>query len=424
MSIPIRHLPVLQNWDCHVCGTCCKEYQVALTPEEVRRIQEQDWDAVEHLGGYAPIVRRGPFWRRRTLLNHRPDGSCVFLSEQGRCRIHERFGYESKPLACRLYPFVLVPNGDHWGVSVRFACPSAAGNKGRSLPQHTEALVRFAEELARRESLTPRPDGSLTPPPPLQAGQRVDWPEIQRCVEALLALLHNRRDPLERRLRKCLALASEMRRARLDNIKGAQLGELLDLLRVAVDGDTPANLMTVSPPGWVGRLLFRQSVALFTRKDHGPNQGMAIRSGRLALLKAAWGFLRASGPVPRMHRGIPETTFEAVEQPRGPLAMDAEEILERYYHVKVGSLQFCGPTSFGYAFWEGFEALALTLPVILWVARTYSDRSQAEAVMQALSIVDDHVGFNRVLSRARQRLSFRILARTGELSRLIAWYSR
>jgi hypothetical protein len=44
--------------------------------------------------------------------------------------------------------------------------------------------------------------------------------------------------------------------------------------------------------------------------------------------------------------------------------------------------------------------------------------------MRALSIVDDHFGFNRVLASQRQRLSFRILARLGELPRLIAWYSR
>ena len=38
----IRHLPVVQNWDCHVCGTCCKEYQVALTEEERKRIDALD----------------------------------------------------------------------------------------------------------------------------------------------------------------------------------------------------------------------------------------------------------------------------------------------------------------------------------------------------------------------------------------------
>ena len=42
MSLPVRHLPVLQNWDCHVCGTCCKEYLVTLSDEERRRI-ESEW---------------------------------------------------------------------------------------------------------------------------------------------------------------------------------------------------------------------------------------------------------------------------------------------------------------------------------------------------------------------------------------------
>jgi len=66
----------------------------------------------------------------------------------------------------------------------------------------------------------------------------------------------------------------------------------------------------------------------------------------------------------------------------------------------------------------------LTLPVVLWVARLYRDLPREQAVVNALTIVDDHVGFNRVLGSFRQRLSFSILARTGQLSRLIAWYGR
>ena len=76
------------------------------------------------------------------------------------------------------------------------------------------------------------------------------------------------------------------------------------------------------------------------------------------------------------------------------------------------------------SFWEGFEHLALTLPLLLWVARAMRPLPAEEAVTRALSIVDDHFGFNRVLGTLRQRLSFKILARRGEISRLIAWYSR
>jgi lysine-N-methylase len=197
----------------------------------------------------------------------------------------------------------------------------------------------------------------------------------------------------------------------------------LQIIRRKVDADTPPNLMTVAQPGWLGRILFRQAIALYTRKDHGPNRGVPGQ-GRLALGWAALRFGRGAGMVPPMHKWLPETTFAEVEKPRGPWPMEIEALLERYYALKVGSLQFCGAASFGLPFWEGLEGLALTFPVIAWVARMFTDGSRHAAFVKALSIVDDHFGFNRVLRTAWQRLSFRILARSGELSRLIAWYSR
>jgi lysine-N-methylase len=419
MSLPIRTLPVVQNWDCHATGTCCYEYRVTLSPDEVERIDKQGWTRDE-LGGLEPFLRQGPPWARRVELNHRPDGACVFLGEQGRCRIHERFGYETKPLPCRLFPFVLIPAGDHWRVGLRFACPSAAANKGRALPAHIKDLRQFADGLARRENLTPREDGSLTAPPYLDGGGQLDWPDTLRLVDALLKLIRAGRDPVERRVRKCLYLAEQLRKAKLDAVKGPRLAELLDLLSTAADQEVPASPELVPPPGWIARVLFRQACALYTRKDHGLNRGLASR-GRFALFGAAMRFTRGVGPVPRLHAKLRETTFEQLDQPRGPLPPEAEAVLERYYTIKVGSLQF---VAFGLPFWEGFESLAVTLPVIRWVAGMFPDLPPAEAITQAIVIVDDHVGFNRVLASLRQRLSFRILARGGHLSRLIAWYSR
>ncbi len=423
MASPIHHLPVLQNWDCHVCGTCCQEYQVTITDEERQRIEAQGWDRDADLGGRDPFIPHGRRKDRRYRLNHREDDSCVFLSDKGRCRIHERFGYEAKPLACRLFPFVLVPVADEWRVGLRFACPSVAHNKGRPVAAHNAALAEFALRLAEREGLTRRPDGSMTPPPRLERRPKVEWPELLRLVDLLLGFLRNRRDPMERRLRKCLTLSALLRPLRLDRLEGKQLRDVFDVMASAADQDTPANLMTLPQPGWVGRMLFRQAAALFTRKDHGPKRGLPGR-GRVALFRAACRFTRGRGPVPRMHQDIPPITFEELEVPRGPLPVEAEEILERYYTLKVGALQFCGAASFGMSFWEGFEALALTFPILMWVSRALRDRPRHESVMQALTIVDDHVGFNPVLATRRQRLSFRILARRGELARLIAWYSR
>src|SRR5207249_4278195 len=118
----------------------------------------------------------------------------------------------------------------------------------------------------------------------------------------------------------------------------------------------------------------------------------------------------------------PEATFAQAEEPLGPLSEAAEEVLERYYTIKIGSLQFCGPAAFGLPFWEGLEALAVTVPLILWLMRLFRDLPQEKAAIQALIIVDDHFGSNPLLASRRLRLGFQILARRGELARLIAWY--
>jgi lysine-N-methylase len=121
---------------------------------------------------------------------------------------------------------------------------------------------------------------------------------------------------------------------------------------------------------------------------------------------------------------LPETTFESAEQPAGISSPAAAEILERYYLVKTGSLQFCGAACFGLPFWEGLEGLALTLPVILWVSRVLRNIPREEALIQALGMVDRNFGFNPILGLRRQRWALQLLARQGQLEKLISWYSR
>ena len=114
MSFPVRNLPVMQSWDCHTCGDCCRRMEGVITDEEKRRIEALDLandPAVGPKPWFAP-VRRGSkkIWR----LAHRPDGGCVFLTTENHCRLQERFGPEVKPFVCRLFPFLLIPAGNHW----------------------------------------------------------------------------------------------------------------------------------------------------------------------------------------------------------------------------------------------------------------------------------------------------------------------
>jgi lysine-N-methylase len=418
MSLPVRHLPVVQNWECQGCSNCCREYRISVTPEERQRIEAQGWEKDPEIDGLPLFVGSGPPWARQYRLNQRADGACIFLSKAGRCRLHERFGPAAKPFPCRLYPFVLIPAGDHWRVGLRYACPSAAASEGKPLAEFQGELNGLTPELERQSGV----GASEVAPPPLQPGQPIAWPDLLHFVQALLALLHDGGDRFELRMRKCLALASLCRQARFDQVKGGRLVEFLNLVGDSLLDEVPADPATLGPPSWVGRVLFRQALALYPRKDHGPDRNLV--RGRLGLVAAAWRFARGKGRIPRLHAWIPATTFERAEEPAGPLSQAAEEVLERYYSIKVGSLQFCGAAYFSLPFWEGFEALALTLPVVFWLRRLLRDLPPEEAVVRAVGMVDRNYGFNRLLGMRRQRLGLKILTRRGDLDKLIAWYSR
>jgi lysine-N-methylase len=418
VPLPIRHLPVVQNWDCHGCGTCCHEYHVFVTEDERKRIESQGWQGEPDFGDLPLFIRHGPPWARRYRLNQRSNGACIFLSAAGRCRIHERFGGQAKPLPCQLYPFVLIPVGGHWRVGLRFSCPSSAENKGRSVSEHQKELARYATEL---EGQAPA-DVATIPAPRLQRGQPIEWNDLLRFVRAFVSLLQDPNDRFERRIRKLLAIANLCRQARFEQVKGQRLEEFLGLVAASVDGEVPADPAAVLPPSWMGRVLFRQALAVYGRKDRGPYRGEARSRG--ALLAAAWRFAIGKGPVPHLHAWMPETTFEEAETAAGGLSETAEQVLERYYVTKLSSLQFCGPVFYDFPFWEGLQTLCLTFPVILWLTRGQRNLPRHEAATRAIGMVDYNFGYNPILGSRLHRLSLAILVRFHELERLSAWYSR
>jgi lysine-N-methylase len=171
----------------------------------------------------------------------------------------------------------------------------------------------------------------------------------------------------------------------------------------------------------IGRILFRALLAIFARRDR--LHGSIGIGGRLARVRAAWRFVRGSGAVPRVNPFLPETTFEAVERDSGT-PMEIEETLERYYVVKLTSLQFCGPPNFGLPFWAGLESLILTLPMIQWLRRAFADVPAVQSTQQAIQIVDDHFGGDPMLGFGYVRFLQGLIAQHGELEKLVAWYSR
>lgn len=415
MSLPVRHLPVIQSWDCHACGQCCKEYTVHVTDDERKRIIAQKWDATPELASVATMVRDG-FLSGRYRLNHTADGSCVFLDEKGLCRIHAKYGEDQKPLACRVYPYVLVPTGDHWRVGMRYACPSATANKGRPVTLQKPEITRYAQELELREGVR----GRLLLPTALRGWQRVSWDDLDRFTRALTAIVADSSQGLELRLRKILALSDLCRHARFEKVNGHRLEEFLAVVTQGLDSDF-ATASRVELPSSLGRVLFRLTAAVYCRRDSGAKRG-AIQRRRIGLIGAAIRFARGRGPLPKLHALLPEVSFEQMEQSDRSVSKEVETLLERYYRVKLESYQFFGPIHFGYRYWDGLEALLLTFPVTCWLSRAFVHLSNVQAMEAALQIVDDNFGYNPLLGTRRQRRITRTLAARGDLARLIALY--
>jgi lysine-N-methylase len=433
---PLRSLPVLQNWDCHQCGNCCTDYHVPVSEAEQQRIAGQGWEQLPEYQGKPIFVRHSPWWRfwRKKYRLRTHDDRCIFLDEKGLCKIHDKFGLLAKPFACRLYPYILVPVGDQWRISMRFACPSATANKGRPLAQQRQEITAYASEMEKWDDSTIQAaDASegqtarslkLVRDPKLRGGTTTSWAELDTFVKAMVAVVQDKQDAFPRRILRIISLIRLCRQAKFEKVTGKKLQEFLQLVSAGTAAEVPRDLAKVPPPRWIGRILFRTTLAVFLRKDSGVRRGVAARS-RLGLMAAMMRMAFGRGQLPELQKGLPALDFAGFEKETlGNWEPASVELLTRYYGVKLDSCQFFGPSCYDLNFWDGLLFLMLTFPCICWLARGYLRLGQTAALQKAINIVDENYAYNPLLGHARQKLTTRILFAQGELERLVARYGK
>jgi hypothetical protein len=59
MSLPIKPLPIVERWDCHQCGVCCRGSRVPLSADDLQRLKEQGWAEHPDFRG-TPVATRVP----------------------------------------------------------------------------------------------------------------------------------------------------------------------------------------------------------------------------------------------------------------------------------------------------------------------------------------------------------------------------
>ena len=406
-------IPALQNWSCHGCTDCCRgQLLITVSADEKERIEKQGWTEAEGVDPVTMIVAQGDSFR----LGHQSDGACVFLDASGRCRIHAKFGEAAKPLACRLYPLVLHPAGKKVVVGLRFSCPSATMNRGKSLEEQRPEIQKLA-------ALVVPANYNQIPPPALSEKPGIEWPDFLRYIEWLDVCLAATDAPIGLKLIRALHCLRAAERGGLDQVSGESANEILEALVKTAAQKLPALPQNEKPPGGVAKLLLRlfvlENARTITVKDLNAPGGH-----RWKMIKAVVRFGRAGGSTPELRSGLASVKFAEIEKSFGPLSASGDDLLTRFFRMKIQSVHFCGKAFHDRPLIEGFRNLALLYPAIIWLARwlAVSDRrtSLTDAdLANAISMVDYHHGYSPYFS-----WRVRLLEQRNEIIRLINWYAR
>jgi Fe-S-cluster containining protein len=122
------HLPPMQ-YDCISCGKSCAEFQVEITGFDLNRLRQSASTKALEKSGFTPLK----FVGSDVFLEKTESGSCCFLSDEARCRLHEEGGFALKPTPCQTFPFSTTATPDGVYVGLSYACTAVVQSKGREL---------------------------------------------------------------------------------------------------------------------------------------------------------------------------------------------------------------------------------------------------------------------------------------------------
>jgi Fe-S-cluster containining protein len=423
MALPLIRTTGDEHWDCQACGICCRGSIVPLSDADVQRIRDQGWHEAPDFVGKKLYVRDSLGGRLR--LAHQPDASCVFLTAEGRCRIHERFGFENKPVICRTFPLQLVPQEKQTVLTLRRACPSAAADAGRPLQVHLPLVRKMVEagELPIKPVRAPPVQATSSPP--------VDeaWNWANRTLEVAARIFGDERYPPVRRVVHALVFARLLERAKLRKLSTAQFQDLLEVIEPSLQEEARPFFAERKPPGTAAGLLFRLTAGEFVRL-HPEYQAPTGTFARLHLARGIWGMVRGRGALPKLHPTFPDATFATLNEPLATLhpqllRPELQRPFERYLATSAASFQFALANRGSWSIVHSIRALALTYPLGLYLLRwaTAGREPTPRDVANMVSMLDRGQGF-ATLSGTRYRWTLDLLESLGEFERLAVWYAR
>jgi len=416
------HIPPFVNYDCRLCGWCCRQYDISFSKEDLERLSQYDWGRLEPaLAGRewcAPLRDASGYAAYR--LRYSPEGACVFLSGDNKCLMHKHVGEMGKAIGCSVYPFSFVATPTGVYVGCRFSCEAVAYGLGEPVVRRADSLKK---QLALCEAIghVPRYGDEVI----FDGGRTLPWADYLQLEKTLTRVLLRDDLPLVRRLLLVGKFIEVLRDARLERVRGPKFGEFIRILEAGLFSEAQSESLP-GPPGRLWRMMFRQFCSQFQQRQGGAYQELGT-AGKLAeRLRQFWTgvqftFGRGSARLP----GFPDRVALAdVQRVRpGPPDQAADLALSRFLAAKLFGKQYFGKFFFDYSLLDGLNFLLLAAGAVMWYARAGAlargaETTQPEDVIEAIRYVDFCYGYSRSPALLQQRVGVRLLSRGDTATRL------
>ena len=390
-----------QRFDCMCCGRCCHRWHVALREREITELRERDWQGDPRVPvdtNPVTIIDGHPY------LAHKTNGECIYFDPETKlCRLQTRFGYDAKPLGCRLFPFnpaAVLP-----GVvscTVRFDCPAVQQNHGSPLTAHRDQIVKLSGEMGLTGDVKEAALGGLKPDVAARLAESF----------AELAASNANTDPAVGSI--ALLLAARHLRTHGENFLNDRktMLEILPNLMTKFRERAAAQLEDAKPLGAMDRVLFHSWLANFMRRDEElldqPHGRRVRRMLQFTAILFGHGNLHDLGAEhPSVPLGDVRLFSGNTLEPSSPAAWNC---WRRFVDGRLRTLQFFGVALDGMGLFAGAQSLGTTFALMSAAAKVQAaaagrtgGRLEAADVEYAVGAVDHAFGRSRLLRLRPQR---------------------